>query len=269
MQVIRTLKVRRYLKPKLLLVGLGCVIVASSAAATVVRSGDLRITVLGQILPFKLPRGETAPVAVFISGHVDAVGRAPAPQLQKMVVKVNRHGRLRPQGLPTCTIKQIQPGDTNRALANCGDALVGSGRFWASVVLPEQRPYPTSGRLLVFNGRRNDSPVLFAHIYTSRPFNTSFVVTFGIKKIHEGFYGTQLTADFPAALGSWGFVDRIKLTLRRKFMLHGKQHSYFNASCPAPPGSRLASFPLAKASFYFSDRKPITMDVVKGCGVKG
>jgi hypothetical protein len=269
MQVIRALKVRRPLKPKLFLAGLVSVVVVSSATATVVQSGDLRITVLGQILPFKLPRGQVAPVAVFISGHVDAVGRAPAPQLQRMVVKVNRHGRLRPQGLPTCTIKQIQPGDTDRALANCGDALVGSGRFWASVVLPEQRPYPTSGRLLVFNGRRYGSPVLFAHIFTSRPFNTSFVVTFRIKKIHEGFYGTQLTADFPRALGSWGFVDRIKLTLRRKFRLHGRQHSYFNASCPAPPGSRLASFPLARASFYFSDRRPITMDVVKGCGVKG
>jgi hypothetical protein len=235
----------------------------------VVQSGDLRISVLGQILPFKLPRDHPAPVAVFISGHVYTVGHALPPQLQKMVVKVNRHGKLRPHGIPTCTIKQIQPGDTVRALANCGDAVVGSGRFWASVLLPEQRPYPTSGRLLVFNGRRNGSPVLFAHIFTSRPFNTSFVITFRIRRIHDGFFGTQLTADFPQALGSWGFVDRIKLTLRRKFTLHGRQRSYFNASCPAPPGSRLASFPLARASFYFLEKKPITMDVVKGCGVKG
>ncbi len=259
----------RRFKPKLVVASLAFVAIASTATATVVRSGDLRITVLGQILPFKLPRGELAPVAVFISGHIDTVGHSLPSQLQKMVVKVNRHGRLRPRGLPTCTIKQIQPGDTDRALANCGDAVVGSGRFWASVLLPEQRPYPTSGRLLIFNGRRNGSPVLFAHIFTSRPFNSSFVITFRIKRIHEGFFGTQLTAAFPQALGSWGFVDRIKLTLRRKFSLHGKQYSYFNASCPAPPGSRLASFPLARASFYFAEREPITMDVVKGCGVKG
>jgi hypothetical protein len=260
--------VRRLLQPKLFLVSLATVAVASTATATVVQRDGLRITVLGQVQPYKLPRDHPAPVAVFISGHIATVRHAVPPQLQGMVIKVNRHGRLRPQGIPTCTIRQIQPGNTARALANCGDAVVGSGRFWATVVLPEQRPYPTRGRLLVFNGRRNGSPVLFAHIYTSQPFNSSFVITFRIKRIHEGFFATQLRADFPQALGSWGFVDRIKLTLRRKFIYHGKEHSYFNASCPAPPGARLASFPLAKASFYFSDKDPITMDVVKGCGVK-
>jgi hypothetical protein len=185
-----------------------------------------------------------------------------------MVIRVNRHGLLRPRGIPTCTIKQIQPGTTSRALANCGDALVGSGRFWASVVLPEQRPYRTRGKLLVFNGKRHGSPVLFAHIFTTQPFNTSFVITFKIERTPGGFFGTQLTADFPRALGSWGFVDRIKLTLRRKFVDHGKQRSYFNASCPAPPGARLTSFLLAKASFFFAEMKPVSLDVVKTCAVK-
>jgi hypothetical protein len=256
-------------KRRILIFGLALAAVASTATAATIRTDGLQITVRGQILPFKLPRGHLAPVAVFISGHVGTVDGSVPPQLQKMVVKVNRHGQLRPQGIPTCSIEQIQPGDTARALASCGDALVGSGRFWATVVLPDQRPYPTSGRLLVFNGRRNSSPVLFAHIFTSRPFNTSFVVTFRIRKIHQGFFRTQLTADFPRALGSWGFVDRIKLTLRRKFSYRGRERSYFNASCPAPPGTRLASFPLAKASFYFAGRETIAMDVVKGCGVKG
>jgi hypothetical protein len=262
------LRGRGHLKPKLLVAGLATLVIATSAAATVFQGGGLRITVLGQIQPFKLPRDHLAPVAVFISGHIATVHRSVPPQLQRMVIKVNRHGRLRPQGIPSCTIKQIQPGDTARALANCGDAIVGSGRFWATVVLPEQRPYPTRGRLLVFNGKRNGSPVLFAHIFTSQPFNSSFVITFRIRKIHEGFFATQLTADLPQALGSWGFVDRIKLTLRRKFTDHGRERSYFNASCPAPPGARLTVFPLARGSFYFADRPPITMDVVKGCAVK-
>lgn len=264
------------LKPKLLVVGLALAAVASTATAAVVQTEGLRITVLGQVLPFKLPRDRPAPVAVFISGHVDSAKRSSAsrgaeglpPQLQKMIVRVNRHGELRPRGIPTCRIEQIQPGTTARALANCGDAVVGAGRFWASVVLPEQRPYPTSGRLLIFNGRRNGSPVLFAHIYTSRPFNTSFVVTFGIKHIHDGFFGTELTADFPEALGSWGFVDRIKLTLRRKFSQGGEERSYFNSSCPAPGSAKLTSFNLARASFFFAERKPISLDVVKTCGVK-
>ena len=251
-----------------LILGLVLAAVATTATAAVIQTEDLRITVLGQILPFKLPRDRVAPVAVFISGHVDTADGSQPPQLQKMVIDVNRHGQLRPKGIPTCKIKQIQPGTTTRALANCGDAIVGSGRFWASVVLPEQRPYRTRGRLLVFNGRRNGHPVLFAHIFTTQPFNTSFVITFSIERIHEGQFATRLTADFPRALGSWGFVDRIKLTLRRKTTRHGRQRSYFNASCPAPAGSRVGSFLLAKAGFYFAEKKPISLDVVKVCGVK-
>ncbi|HET8955334.1 MAG TPA: hypothetical protein VFN18_06725 [Solirubrobacterales bacterium] len=260
----------RWHQPKrtLLILGLVTAAVASTATAAVVQSGDLRLTVLGQVLPFKLPRDHVAPVAVFIAGHVGTVGRSVPPQLQKMVVDVNRHGQLRPQGIPTCTIRQIQPGTTARALANCGDALVGSGRFWASVILPEQRPYRTRGRLLVFNGKRHGAPVLFAHIFTSQPFNNSFVITFGIERENHGLFGTRLTADFPEALGSWGFVDRIKLTLRRKFSDHGRIRSYFNASCPAPPGARITSFPLAKASFFFAGMKPVSLDVVKTCGVE-
>jgi hypothetical protein len=186
-----------------------------------------------------------------------------------MEIKVNRHGLLQSQGLPSCTLSELQPGSTQHALDNCGDALVGSGRFWASVVFPDQRPYPTRGKLLVFNGKRNGKPVVFAHIYTTNPFNTSFVVTFAIKEVSQGPYGTQLSASLPQALGSWGFVDRIKLTLRRKYQYLGKQRSYFNAGCPAPEGTKATVFPLALASFYFKAQEPISLAVSKSCGVKG
>jgi hypothetical protein len=241
---------------------------AATASAGVVQEGNLRITVLGQILPFKLPRDERAPIAVFISGHVDSVDGSTPPQLQRMTVKVNRNGMLQSGGLPVCGLGQIDPASSARALGNCGDALIGSGRFWASVVFPDQRPYPTRGRLLVFNGRKAGRPVLFAHIYTTEPFNTSFVVTFEIREIDAGPYGLELAADFPRALGNWGFVDRIKLTLRRKYTYRGEQLSYFNSSCPAVGSARVASFPLARAGFFFAAQKPISVEVVKSCAVK-
>ncbi|HKH78111.1 MAG TPA: hypothetical protein VKA51_14225 [Rubrobacteraceae bacterium] len=240
---------------------------AGLALAANVQQGNMRITVQSQIQPFKLPRETPAPIAVFLSGHVGTLDGTTPPQLQRMVVKVNRHGLLQSKGLPTCTLAQIQPGSSERALENCQDALVGSGRFWASVVFPDQRPYPTRGRLLVFNGKRAGKPVLFAHIYTTEPFNTSFAITFAIKQISEGPYSTELAAAFPKALGSWGFVDRIKLTLRRKYESGGKQLSYFNAACPAPKGTKTTSFPLAVASFFFAEAPPITLGVDKSCRV--
>ncbi|MDX6634895.1 MAG: hypothetical protein QOF06_1098 [Solirubrobacterales bacterium] len=244
------------------------VAVVATATAATVQVGGLRLSATGQIVPYKLPRDKPAPISVFIAGHVGTTDGAVPPQLQRMVVKVNRHGTLNTDGVPTCTMKQLHPTSTDQALANCSDALVGSGRFWASVVFPEQRPYPTRGRLLVFNGRQNGKPALFAHIYTTDPFNTSFVIPFAIERIRGGQFGTQLTASFPKALGEWGFVDRIKLTLKKKFRVGGKQRSFFNASCPAPAGSSVTSFQLANATFSFDERKPIAIGIVKNCGVK-
>jgi hypothetical protein len=240
---------------------------AAIATGAVIQQANLRITVLSQILPYKLPREGVAPIAVFISGHVGAVDGSTPPQLQRMTVKVNRHGLLQSKGLARCTPKEIEAVSSEQALANCGDALVGSGRFWATIVLPDQRPYPTRGRLLVFNGRSKGKPALFAHIYTTNPFATSFVIAFAIKQISKGPYGTELSASLPQALGSWGFVDRIKLTLRRKYQYKGAQRSYFNAGCPAPKGTARASFSLALASFYFKGQKPIELGVPKSCGV--
>ena len=240
---------------------------AGLAHAAVVQDQGLRITVLSQIQPYKLPRVKPAPIAVFISGHVATPSGAVPPQLQRMTIKVNRHGLLQSRGLPACSVKEVQPASDERALSQCGDALVGSGRFYATVVFPDQRPYPTRGRLLIFNGRVNGKPVLFAHIYTTNPFATSFVITFALKHISQGPYGTELSASLPQALGNWGFVDRIKLTLRRKYQYKGSELSYFNAACPAPRETKAASFPLAKASFYFAEHTPITLGVQKSCRV--
>ena len=241
---------------------------AAIAAASVIQTGNLRVTVLAQVEPPKLPRKTPAPIAVFVSGHIGTVNGAVPPQLQAMTIKVNRHGLLQSKGLPSCRLPQIQPGSTQRALDDCSTALVGSGRFWASVIFPAQRPFPTRGRLLIFNGRVAGKPVLFAHIYTTQPFATSFVITFAIKHISKGPYGTELSASLPQALGNWGFVDRIKLTLKRKYRYLGKELSYFNAACPAPEGTDSATFPLASADFSFAGGEQIGVTVPKSCRVK-
>jgi hypothetical protein len=240
---------------------------ASLASATVIQQGNLRITVLSQVLPYKLPRVGTAPIAVFVSGHLDAPKGGIPPQLQQMSVEVNKHGLLQSRGLPTCPLKALQPASTERALASCGDAVIGSGQFWAHIVLPDQGAYGTHGRLLIFNGRQGGKPVIFTHIFTANPFFSSFVIPFSIQKVNHGAYGTKLTASLPQALGDWGYVDRIKLTLKRKYTHRGKQLSYFNAGCPAPKGTKRTVFPLALASFDFSEGVSVAAKVEKACAV--
>jgi len=251
-----------------LAVAVGLLACASLAQATVVREGNLQITVLSQVLPYKLPRHGTAPIAVFVSGHLSAPKGGIPSQLQEMTVEVNKHGLLQSKGLPTCPFPKLNPASTERALASCRDALIGSGQFWAHIVLPDQGAYPTHGRLLIFNGKQRGKPVIFTHIFTANPFFSSFVIPFSIRKKSNGAYGTKLTASLPQALGDWGYVDRIKLTLKRKYDYKGRQLSYFNAGCPAPEGSPRTVFPLALASFAFADGTELAAKVEKACAVK-
>jgi hypothetical protein len=238
------------------------------ATAATVQFDGLRITALAQLKPYKLPRKTPAPIAVFIAGHLQSTSGGVPPQLQKLKIEVNKHGLLQSKGLPVCHVPEVQPASTQRALLNCQDALIGSGQFWANIVLPDQGAYRTQGRLLVFNGREGGKPVILTHIYTSHPFNSSFVIPFAMKRIHKGSYGTELSASLPQALGSWGYLDRIKLTLKRKYAYRGKQLSYFNAACPAPGNAPRISFPLALATFSFAGRPSISATVNKTCGVK-
>jgi hypothetical protein len=240
---------------------------ASLATAATVQQGNLRITVLAQIKPYKLPRARPAPIAAFIAGHLESVKGGIPPQLQSMKIDVNRQGLLQSKGLALCTTAQLAAASTEKALANCSGALIGSGQFWAHIVFPDQGTYPTRGRLLIFNGRRAGKPVLLTHIFTSNPFNSAFTIVFSIKRIDRGPYGTELQASFPEALGSWGYLDRIKLTLRREYDFQGKRLSYFNSACPAPKGFSRTIFSLAYATLSF-DTTQISANVTKSCGVR-
>jgi len=243
---------------------------AALASAATIQQGDLRITVLAQLKPYKLPRVGTAPIAVFVAGHLQNARGGIPPQLWRMTIRVNRHGLLQSKGLPVCEAHQIQPGSDVRALDNCADALIGSGQFWANIVLPDQGAYRTQGRLLIFNGKdKAGRPEILAHIYTTHPFANSFVIPFSLRHVDKGPYGTELKASLPEALGSWGYLDRIKLTLRRKYAYRGRQLSYFNSGCPALKGQTRASFPLAYARFFFAGRPPMGATVQKTCGVAG
>jgi hypothetical protein len=243
-------------------------LIAAGAQADVVSQGNLQVAAFGRLEPNRLPRDATAPISVFIAGSVGTTDGSTPPQLQGLSIKLNRHGVLRPDGLPVCRIEQIQPASTERALQDCGGSLIGAGQFWAEIVLPGQAPYRTEGRLLAFNGREGSRPVVFVHIFTSNPFFNSFVITFSMHHVSQGPYGTELRASLPQALGSWGYVNRIKMTLSRKFSRGGRQLSYFNASCPAAKGFPTANFQLAQADFDFEGHKPLVVSLTRPCSVR-
>lgn len=253
---------------RLLLVGaLALLFAAAAAQAERLVRGNLEISVLGRLEPFRLPRTHPAPISIIFSGHLRSTDGSTPPQVKSLTIDLNRHGLLYSKGLPTCPPAHLEAASSQTALRGCGRALVGKGRFWAHIVLPEQRPYRTEGNLLAFNGRERGRPTLLVHVFTQNPFPTSFVVSFQIHKVSKGPYGTELTTELPAALGSWGYVEQIKMTLKRIYTYRGQRRSYFNAACPAPRGFKTAFFPFAHASFHFAQALPLAITLSRPCAV--
>jgi hypothetical protein len=246
-----------------------CLAGASVAAAEVVQHGTLRVAVQGDLTPKTLPRTGTAPVAVKVGGRVSSVDGTEPPQLQKLTIEINRHGRIETLGLPTCRAEAIQTASNGRALAVCGPALVGEGTFSGTISLPGTAPFPFEGKLLLFNAVEHGRPVLLGHIYSPHPFATSFVIGFQVRSERHGDYGTVLTANLRQALGSKKNLTGIEMTLSRRYTYKGQAHSYVSAGCPAPKGFPSANYPLARTSFAFADGAKLTTVLNRSCGARG
>lgn len=254
---------RRRLGPAALAAAL--LLPASLAGAVIVQQGGLTVRVSGRIAPHRLPRTGTAPVRVSVAGRIGTAEAAPPPRLETLKIELNRHGHLDPTALPPCPYDRIQPASSARALAACRASLVGRGRFETEVLLAGENPYPTQGQLLVFSGRRQGRPVLFGHIYASKPFASSFVIVFAIEERSRGPYGAVLTASLPAALGAWGYLTGIRLTLGGG---SGDARGYLRAGCPAPAGFPGASFPLARTTFGFAGEQTLAGTITENCQVR-
>jgi DNA-binding beta-propeller fold protein YncE len=240
-----------------------------ASTSEVAQEGDVRVVTTGRLTPKRLPRKGVAPIAVSVGGKIRSTDGDPPPQLRTLRIELNRHGRLETRGLPTCRPAQIYPASTARALAACRSALVGRGSFSVDVVLAGQEPYPTTGRLLVFNGRYKGRRALLGQIYSPKPFSTSFFVPFAIRELKGSRYGIALTASLPRALGTWGHVTGMQMRLARRYSHRGKRHSFISAGCPAPEGFPGALFSLARTTFGFEGGERLTSTLTRECRVKG
>jgi hypothetical protein len=234
------------------------VVLPASLQAEVVQKDGVRVSVLGKMAPTKLPRSGTAPIAVSVSGRIAAVGQGELPQLQRISVALNAHGKLQTKGVPLCRLGHISPSTTQQALLACRPSLVGEGHFSADVRIPDQSPFPSEGKVLVFNGRLRGKPALFAHIYGTQPVPTSYVLPFSVAR-SGGTFGTVLEASLPRVTGEWGYVTGVNLNLDRGFAVAG---------CPAPAGFPSVVFPLMKTSFGFEGGANLTSTLERSCKVR-
>lgn len=249
------------------LLALGALLVPL-ASAEVSQKRGVRVSVDGSLAPSKLPRNGAAPIAVSFAGKIGSSKAEGPPQLEKISIAINRHGKLDTRGLPRCRMGHIDPSTTNEAIAACRSALIGEGSFSANVKLPEQSPFPSDGKVLAFNGRYQGKPAVFAHIFGTKPVPTSVVLPF-VVTTSGGTFGTVLTASLPRVTGDWGYVTGISMTLKRNFSYRGKQRSYMSAGCPAPAGFRQVPFPLARTTFSFEGGLALSSTLTRICRVRG
>jgi hypothetical protein len=241
-----------------------------ATASEVVQRDHVRVSVQAKLAPKKLPRKGAAPVRFDLDAKIASTDESVPPQLREIEIAINRYGHLDPTGLPTCRIDQIQPSTTEGALEVCGRSVVGEGLFTAKVLLTQQAPFPSRGKIVAFNGSWHGHPAILAHVFGTEPVPTSYTLPFVIGKIGKGTYGTVLKASLPRFTSKWGYVTGISLGLGRGYSGSGAGRRYLTAGCPAPKGTGIASFPLARATLSFGKDGPgaIGQTLIRSCGVR-
>jgi hypothetical protein len=240
---------------------------ASLAPAEVAQQGDLRVSFSGSISPHALPREERAPIAVSLGGEIATTdGQAPPPLL-RISLAINRNGRLDHEGLPICRFHRIQPASNTAAVSACPGAVIGDGHFSAHVALPEQAPFPSSGRVIAFNGELNGRPAILAHVFGTDPAPVSYTLPFVISQT-RGRFGTTLTASLAGVTSDSAYVTGLSLDLGRSYRSRGQRRDYLSASCPAPEGFPGTVFAFARTSMSFRGGRTLGSTLTRSCRVR-
>ena len=243
---------------------------AAPSLAAVDQEGDLLATFDADLSPNVLPRKTAAPIAVRVAGNVkSASGDATRiPQLRRIIVGINREGRLVDRGLRICHAREIQSGKEELAREVCGDAIVGDGHVTVQARIPGQLPFSVRARLLAFNGPRSGGrKTILAQAYAPDP-PGSFIITFRVDR-RPGTYGTVLSTTLPVGTREWAYITHFDMTLRRVYTANGQRRSYASAACPAPPGFKSALFPFARATYRFTEGQRLTLEETATCRVAG
>jgi hypothetical protein len=241
---------------------------AAVAKGELTEKGDLFIRFDGGISPRTLPRNALAPIAVRIEGTIKSLSRRHPPTLRRIRIALNKTGRLSTIGLPRCHRNQIEPAIPSRALRVCGQALVGGGGYTVRTTIQNQPSTVSPGEILLFNTELHGHNAILALMYETEPAPLSRFVYFHIRHV-PGQFGTVLTGRFTEGIARNGYLRSIFLQLRRLYEFRGRPRSYLSASCAAPRGIHVASFPFAQASMSFDDGRTLSSTLTRSCRVTG
>ena len=229
------------------------------------QSGNLIVSLGGDLTPHSLPRHGVAPVSIKVQASFSTANRELPPRLRRITLRVGNQGRLVDDaGLPACPQRRVENTTATGAMEACGRSLVGEGHFGAALALPGQEPIPFTASFLVFNARGTDGRhVILGSVHSQSP-PVSFLLPFVLRR-GSGAFGSTLTATIPPSAGRWARIKHFDMTIRRRYRIGGESRSYLNAGCPAPKGFPSIVFPLVQATFEFAPKHRVTAAVVRTC----
>ena len=228
---------------------------ASAEKPTIVKLGNLELTLNGSFSPKKLPKNKLSPITLSVSGAIKTLDGSHLPALKEVIVDTDKNGTINAKGVPVCTAGKLQAQTTANAKKACGKALVGKGLTTAEVEFPEQKPIDVNSTLLAFNGGvKGGTTTIYIHAFFSSPVNGAIVTTVKVSKEHKGRYGTKSVASIPKIAGGFGSVKSFNLTINRP--------GYLLAKCPDGHLN-------AQATSVFSDGSKLKGSFVRACTPKG
>jgi hypothetical protein len=229
---------------------------ASANKPTIVKVGNLELTLNGGFKPKALPKNKLAPITLEFEGKIATLDHTHLPALKEVIVDTDKNGTINAKGVPTCTAGKLQAQTTQNAEKACKGAIVGEGTTVAEVEFPEQKPIDVNSKLLAFNGgKKGGTTTIYIHAFFSSPVNGAIVTTVKVSKEHKGRYGTKSVASIPKIAGGFGSVKEFKLAFN-------KHRGYLMAKCPDGHLN-------AQATSVFSDGSKLMGSFVRACTPKG
>lgn len=214
---------------------LGCAsatAIFAAANATVIQAGNLSIRAEGSISPNALPRNRMVPITLRARGSVATIDGSHVPAARTVELQIDRHFRIESTGLPSCSARRIKAMTPSRAMKACGSALIGRGHATAEVAFPESAPFTARGPLLGFNGPSiHGYPEMLFYIYVAVPAPVAMVVVAKLSK-DSGRYAYKISQTIPRLAGGSGSLTGFEITIGRRWVYRGQQHSYLSAECP-------------------------------------
>lgn len=243
------------------LVALSVAGIAMAAQDTVIRAGNLVVTVDGSsgVTPKALSKSKYTPVAFTAAGSVRTTDGTQPPPIKEVLLEA-KNASVDVTGYPKCTSGALQARDTAAVKKACPDSIIGTGKTVVSVAFPEQKPIPATSPLLVFNGGTSGGTTTFyIHAYLTQPITTAIVTTVKIKKSGTGL---KTVTTVPKIANGAGSVTDFSLKIDKKYTYKGQQHSVLSAKCI---GGKIQAH--VTAVFYDASPK-LSSDVLRTCTSK-